>query len=539
MYHPFHVKLIAAVILVGGILGCAHAPIEEPSSYETVQNPNLIMMLARYEENKGNWSKALYLYSRVETPYAWLAKARIYYVLEDNNASLTTLQKVIDEGTYIQEALEMRIRVHARGGNWQLAIQDTEELAKKYPDNVQIKINLSNLRIITGDYKRAKTILKGLLGKTDDSVIHYTIARACMGERDFSCAKDSLKKAIDARSDFVPAYLDLARIQNMLGEKEQAEATYLKLLDVEPFSNEAHLALVDYYIDQKRYKDAVDHLKSFYELNPDPLVLRKLIILELQEGLFEEALDLIKDMKEMTDDDRYYLSLAYAGLERYEDALSVLKDIPMSGRLGCDVTMLASSILKSMNRNEESVAILEAAWKDYADLATCNEIGYQLATEFDALGRRDEGLQIALKLLEKDSQDPIALNFVGYVWVDRGMNLDKAYSMIKEAMEMKPDDPYILDSMAWALYKMGKPEEALVYIEKALKILKDDATVNEHMGDILKSLGQSDKALDYYLRSSLLNRSMNSDLKEKINKLLTQDRQPGKELDERGLPNEQ
>ncbi len=539
MYHPFHIKLIAAVILVGGIMGCAHAPIEEPSSYETVQNPNLIMMLARYEENKGNWSKALYLYSRVESPYAWLAKARIYYVLEDNNASLATLQKVIDEGTFTQEALEMRIRIHARGGNWQLAIQDTEELAKKYPDNVQIKINLANLRIITGDYKRAKTILKGLFGKTDDSVIHYTIARACMGERDFSCAKDSLKKAIDTRSDFVPAYLDLARIQNMLGEKEQAEATYLKLLDVEPFSNEAHLALVDYYIDQKRYKDAVDHLKSFYELNPDPLVLRKLIILELQEGLFEEALDLIKDMKEMTDDDRYYLSLAYAGLERYEDALAVLKEIPVSGRLGCDVTMLASSILKSMNRNEESVAILEAAWKDYADLATCNEIGYQLATELDALGRRDEGLQIALKLLEKDSQDPIALNFVGYVWVDRGMNLDKAYSMIKEAMEMKPDDPYILDSMAWALYKMGKPAEALVYIEKALKILKDDATVNEHMGDILKSLGRSDKALDYYLRSSLLNRSMNSDLKDKINKLLTQDRQPDKELDERGLPNEQ
>jgi len=125
---------------------------------------------------------------------------------------------------------------------------------------------------------------------------------------------------------------------------------------------------------------------------------------------------------------------------------------------------------------------------------------------------------------------------MGYVWADRDMNLDKAYSMIKEALDMKPDDPFILDSMAWVLFKMGKPKEALVYLEKVLKILKDDATVNEHMGDILMSLGQTDKALDYYLKSSILNRSVNDSLKEKINKLIKQDRKESDELKERVLP---
>lgn len=252
--------------------------------------------------------------------------------------------------------------------------------------------------------------------------------------------------------------------------------------------------------------------------------------------MFEDALNLIKGIKEITDDDRYYLSLAYAGLERYDEALDVLRDIPVSGRLGCDITMLISSILKNQNRPEESVAVLEAAWKDYADLATCNEIGYQLATELDSMGRRDEGLAIALNLLEKDPQDPIALNFVGYVWADRGMNLDKAYAMIKEAYESKPDDPYILDSMAWVLYKMGRPKEALAYMEKALKTLSDDATVNEHMGDILKALGQTGKALDYYLKSSILNRSVNNDLKEKINRLLRHDREASEGRGERPVP---
>jgi tetratricopeptide (TPR) repeat protein len=182
------------------------------------------------------------------------------------------------------------------------------------------------------------------------------------------------------------------------------------------------------------------------------------------------------------------------------------------------------------------VVILESAWKEYSDLGTCNEIGYQLATELDTMGRRDEGLKIAENLLEKDPQDPIALNFIGYVWADRGVNLDKAYTMIKAALEMKPDDPFILDSMAWVLFKMGKPAEALVKMETVLKTLKDDPIVNEHMGDILKGLGQSDKALDYYLKSSILNRSVNNSLKEKINILIKKDKKDTDMLKERVLP---
>jgi len=536
LYPQSQINLVAGFVFLGLLFGCAHAPVVEKSPYDTVQDKNLIMIMARYEENSGDWAQALELYSRVDDPYAWLATARIYFILEDSIRALSTLQKVIDEGTYLGEALDMRTRIYAKDGNWILAIQDTESLIEKYPDNIQIRLFLANLKIITGDFKQAQSILKSLLGKSDDSVIYYTISKACMGARDFTCAKDNLKKAIEVRLDFVPAYLDLARLQNLLGEGAKAEETYRKLLDIDPFSIEAHLALIDYYIDHKRYKDAITHLKTLIEVNPEALYLRKLIILELQEGMFEEALSLIKGLKEITDDDKYYLALGYAGLEKYEDALAVLKEIPVTGRLGCDITMLKSSILKSMNQPEQAVEVLESAWKDYADPGTCNEMGYQLATELDSIGRRDEGLKIAEALLEKDPQDPIALNFVGYVWADRGENLEKAYSMIKTALEMKPDDPFILDSMAWVLFKMGRPAEALIKMEKALKTLQDDPIVNEHMGDILKSLGQTDKALDYYLKSSILNRSVNNSLKEKINKLIKQDRKEGDELKERVAP---
>ncbi|HPP80381.1 MAG TPA: tetratricopeptide repeat protein [Deltaproteobacteria bacterium] len=528
-------RLLAALLAALTVSACSHFQVPVRQTEEP-DNPRLLMMLARLEENRGNLVNALYLYARVGDPYAELAKARVYFMMDDSVAALASLQKVIDEGTYTQEALEQRIRIHARGGNWPLAMQDMLEIARKHPENVQIQMNLANLCIITQDFERAKTVLKGLIGKADDALVHYTMAKACLGERDFACSKEELNKSIEAKSDFVPAYLDLARIHTLLGETAQAEATYLRLLDVDPLSSEAHLALVDHYIQQKRYREAVDHLETFYELNPQAQVLRKLVVLELQEGLFEKALAHIRDIKDMTEDDKYYLALTYAGLERYEEALNTLNEISVSGRLGCETAMLASSVLKSMNRDEESIAVLESAWKEYGQTGTCNEIGYQLATELDTAGRRDDGLRIAMELLEKDGKDPIALNFVGYVWADRGVNLDDAYRMIKEALSAKPDDPYILDSMAWVLHRLGRNEEALGYITRSLEKIGDDPTVNEHMGDILKALGRMDKALDYYLKSSILSRSTTKDLKDKIIDFLRQDRMQGTSTQERSIP---
>jgi tetratricopeptide (TPR) repeat protein len=109
---------------------------------------------------------------------------------------------------------------------------------------------------------------------------------------------------------------------------------------------------------------------------------------------------------------------------------------------------------------------------------------------------------------------------VGYVWADRGINLDKAYTMIKEALQAKPDDPYILDSMAWVCYKQGKSEKAIEYLRKALKKLDTDPTIHEHMGDILKSMGKKKKALEHYRKSSSLSKNPQDALKEKINELL-------------------
>ncbi|MGC9323833.1 MAG: tetratricopeptide repeat protein [Desulfomonilia bacterium] len=478
------------------------------------------MLIARHEENQGNWDAALEHYSRIDDPFALLAQARIFFVLNQNSRSLEILEELINEGTYQDEALDIRTKIYAKAGQWQLAIQDTESLLVKYPDNKQLTMFLANLKIVTGQFQDARILLESILGSPDDSMILYTLSKACFGEKDLDCAKESLRKIIEIRPDFTPAYLDLGKIHELLGETALAELVYQDLLEVDPLSGEARMALIDYYITEKRYRDALIHLNALYEMNPNDQLARKLVLIELQEGMYTLAIEHIHSLDEVTDEDRYYMAIALTGLHEYDRALEILDEIVPAEKLFCDIIMLKTSILKEKENHARSIEVLSMAWEKISGEDTCNEIGYQLATELDSVGRREEGIEIALQFLEKDPHDAIALNFVGYVWADSGIHLEEAYRMIREALDEKPDDPYILDSMAWVLYRMGKPQEALGFIENALQILENDPIINEHMGDILSSLGMTDRALDYYLKSSVLKKTPSTELQEKIRSLV-------------------
>lgn len=515
------VKPILAVLLLLVAFGCAHVSSEKTPADPEPTDPYLNMILARYEENQGNWFKALELYAKIDDPFALLAQARIYFILNQPDNALKYVDRLIESDNLVDEALELRTKIYARKGDWRQAIKDTEVLAKRYPDNIQLKLFLANLKIIVSDFKGAEKILRGLIGKDmNDAMILYALSKACYGDKDLACAQETLRKVIQLSPKFTPAYLDLGKIYELSKEIGKAESAYKKCLELEPYSVEGLVSLTDLYISTNRYKEATEQLIKLKEINDDSQIVRKLVLLQLQQGKFEDALANLMTIKEMTIEDSYYLGITYTKLDRLQNALDALSDVTLPSRLGCETVMLRASILKDLGRGQEAIDELITAWDYFSQKTACKEVGYLLATELDTAGRRDEGMEIAQKILEQSPHDPIALNMVGYVWADRGINLDKAYTMIREALQAKPDDPYILDSLAWVYYKQGKFEKAVDCLRKALKKLDTDPTIHEHMGDILKSMGRNKKALDHYLKSSSLSKKPQDELKEKINVLL-------------------
>lgn len=98
------------------------------------------------------------------------------------------------------------------------------------------------------------------------------------------------------------------------------------------------------------------------------------------------------------------------------------------------------------------------------------------------------------KALELSPDQPLALNYLGYSWIDQGHNLSEGLKLIKRAVSLKPDDGYIVDSLGWAYYRLGRYKDAVGQLERAVELRPDDPVLNDHLGDALWRVGREREA---------------------------------------------
>jgi tetratricopeptide (TPR) repeat protein len=101
--------------------------------------------------------------------------------------------------------------------------------------------------------------------------------------------------------------------------------------------------------------------------------------------------------------------------------------------------------------------------------------------------KAEADLKEALKLFP---EQPHVLNYLGYSWIDQGVNLDDGMGMIKRAVQQRPDDGYIVDSLGWAYFRLGNYEEAVKQLERAIELKPEDPTINDHLGDAYWRVGR-------------------------------------------------
>jgi len=95
------------------------------------------------------------------------------------------------------------------------------------------------------------------------------------------------------------------------------------------------------------------------------------------------------------------------------------------------------------------------------------------------------------KALELKPDQPLVLNYLGYSWVDQGVHMEDGMDMIRRAVEQRPDDGYIVDSLGWAYFRIGNYEEAVKNLERAVELKPDDPTINDHLGDAYWRVGRT------------------------------------------------
>jgi tetratricopeptide (TPR) repeat protein len=126
---------------------------------------------------------------------------------------------------------------------------------------------------------------------------------------------------------------------------------------------------------------------------------------------------------------------------------------------------------------------------------------YARAIAMERAKRWAEAEKDFLKALEFEPEQPFVLNYLGYSWIDQGMHLERAQDMIRRAVELRPNDGYIIDSLGWGYYRIGKYAPAVKELERAIQIRPEDPIINDHLGDAYWRVGRKLEARFQWQRS--------------------------------------
>lgn len=174
------------------------------------------------------------------------------------------------------------------------------------------------------------------------------------------------------------------------------------------------------------------------------------------------------------------------------------------------VDLTRASILRESGRTDEAVKVLERADKELPDTP---ELKYDLAMLYASQARYQDMEPLLREVIQLQPHNANAYNALGYTFVDQGIQLDEARGLLEQALELEPNNPYILDSVGWYLYKTHDYQAALEYLMRAYEQLPDPE-VAVHLGEVLWAKGRQNEAIDMW--NAALQQSPGNHLLERV-----------------------
>lgn len=238
---------------------------------------------------------------------------------------------------------------------------------------------------------------------------------------------------------------------------------------------------------------AMIYLQLALFLNPNH-DLAKITLGDIMERLkqYEQAIAVYKSLPDdspLKPHGEVQIALSLDALDKTDEAIAYLKaDVAKNPD---DVEGLAAlgSILQKRKRFAESAEIYSQAIAQIGTPGLANwplfysrGIGYERSKQWPkAEADFKKALELAPETIGRDRA--LILNYLAYSWVDQGLNIDEAFQMLRRAVELRPRDGYIVDSLGWAYYRLGRYDDAVRELEKAIDLRPSDPTINDHLGD--------------------------------------------------------
>ena len=356
---------------------------------------------------------------------------------------------------------------------------------------------------------------------------HYSIAQAAVNANNNTLALAEIREALKLRSDWEPAALFQGQL---LQRTSNADAlAYLQsFLKSYPRAMDVRLSYARLLVTDKQYARARTEFEALLKEFPDNAdVTMAVALLSLQLNDFDAAEVQLKHALDTNYKDpeaiRFYLGQVNEEKKRFDEALRWYGSVN-GGDQYVPSRARYAGILAKQGKMNEARQYLQQAGRNGQERVQFVQAEAQLLRDandfrgaFDLLGQaiavnpnssellydqamaaekveRFDVLEANLrKVIQMKPDYAHAYNALGYTLADRNIRLDEAYSLIEKALKLAPEDPFIMDSMGWVLFRMNQNDAAITFLRRALEI-RPDAEIAAHLGEVLWATGRHDEA---------------------------------------------
>jgi tetratricopeptide (TPR) repeat protein len=458
---------------------------------------------------------------------------RIAIYARDDQSAREAAQLWVELDPENPDAHQVLAIMAVRAGDIDEAIEHLEQILNFSNGLLNQKLwMIANLLGNEKDQEVVMTIMEKLMvDHQEDPEALYAYAHVIARMGDVERSQELLEKILELVPDNQNAITSYISILQKQGNPNAAIEWIEKTLNENQDNFELRMIYARLLTDVKRFDDATEQFEILIQQDPNNKdVLYALGLLSLQVQQLDESkkyFQRLLELEQQVNEASYYLgriaeeegdfenaSIWYEGVQKgenyfdaqiragmllakqdkIEEARNHIRSIRVKGKEQESLLIQAEGeLLIEEKRYGDAIAVYNTALLDNYDA----DLLYARAMLAEKMDRLDILEQDLRAILERDPKNAQALNALGYTLADRTERYDEAHELIKRALEISPNDFYILDSMGWILYRLGRLEESIKYLNMALDERRDPE-IAAHLGEVLWVIGDRDAAKEIW-----------------------------------------
>ena len=464
--------------------------------------------------------------------------AALQYLSGNMQRAVDTLDQIQSSRVRDEAVLVEMAKIYAGGGQFDRALGLYDEAIHVNPERGETYFDKGVLLLNLKRPRQAEAVfVQGIAQAPESHFGYFYRGKALEAQGKGPEAKEAYRQAITRADRFEPAYQALLKLYESDGDLQEAIQLYEQFVSsvtsrdmtfrkdfvrllVKQKDYERALAILDQmivdeptdvqvqiqrtlvYVEMKDHPRAVTELKRIVQAHPSELRVRDYLgWLYEQIDDVEGAIDAYRtniDMDSTFFDSRLHLGILLYRLTRYDEAaLHLVQAVGLKPDNAETHLLLGLSYLQA-ERFEQATSAFEQGLEYHPD---DESLRFNLGAAYDKLDRFPDVVREMEAVLALNPDHTDALNYLGYSYADRGINGEEAVTLTRRAVSLKPDNGAYVDSLGWALFKVGRVAEALREIQRAAELVKDDPVIFEHLGEIYLIQEHQEAAKDAWLRA--------------------------------------